>query len=318
MNYIDLLIVLILAGFMYVGYMRGFVRDLADLLVLIVAIWLAAISFSGVGNWLGSVMPLPDGFASTIGFFFVWFIVLFIYYILMIFFYDMLPENIRSSKYNRWFGPVPAAIRGLLFVWFTINLIFLLVIAGPIKQTLEHSFFSRQLLKSNAVVGGFVTRTFGSAVVDTVNFLTVKPQSGESVQLGFTTTDVKPDAVSAQKMLELVNEEREANNLKPLVFDAKLAQVGEAHCRDMFARGYFSHNTPEGKTPFDRMDAANVIYLIAGENLALAPTADAAFMGLMNSPRHKANILSGDFGKLGIGVIDGGVHGKMFAQEFTN
>lgn len=318
MNWVDLIIILVTALFVWAGYMRGFVRDLADLLALVVAIWLATISFSAVGNWIGSVLPLPDGFASTVGFFFVWFIILFIYYILMIFFYDMLPENIRSSKYNRWFGPVPAALRGLLFVWFTVNLVFLLVIAGPIKQTLEHSFFSRQLLKSNSVVNSFVTKTFGSAVVDTVNFLTVKPQSGETVQLGFTTTDVKPDTTSAQKMLDLVNKERVANNLKPLVMDNKLTQVGEAHCRDMFARGYFSHNTPEGKTPFDRMDAAGVIYLIAGENLALAPTADDAFAGLMNSPRHRANMLSADFGKIGIGVIDGGVHGKMFAQEFTN
>jgi uncharacterized protein YkwD len=38
----------------------------------------------------------------------------------------------------------------------------------------------------------------------------------------------------------------------------------------------------------------------------------------MNSPGHKANILSISFGKVGIGVIDGGIYGEMFCQEFTN
>lgn len=52
-----------------------------------------------------------------------------------------------------------------------------------------------------------------------------------------------------------------------------------------------SSNTPEGLTPFDRMK---------------------------NSPNTEKNILNQDFGKLGIGVIDTGVYGKMFVREFTN
>ena len=54
------------------------------------------------------------------------------------------------------------------------------------------------------------------------------------------------------------------------------------------------------------------------ENLALAPNVDIAHKGLMNSPGHRANILSPSFGRVGIGVIDGGGYGKMFAQEFAD
>jgi uncharacterized protein YkwD len=38
----------------------------------------------------------------------------------------------------------------------------------------------------------------------------------------------------------------------------------------------------------------------------------------MNSPGHRANILGADYGKVGIGIIDGGVYGRMFVQEFSN
>ena len=86
----------------------------------------------------------------------------------------------------------------------------------------------------------------------------------------------------------------------------------------MFARGYFAHDTPEGLSPFDRMREANVRFTTAGENLALAPTIPVAHTGLMNSPGHRANILRREFGRVGIGVMDGGMRGLMVSQEFRN
>lgn len=318
MNFVDLIILVAVALFLYIGYLRGFIRDLADLLAIVIAIFLASLAYNNVGNWLTKVVAIPDGFAGTIGFFLVWFIVMLIYFGIMTFFYDLIPDEIRYSKLNKWSGLVPGFARSVLYVWFTLNLLSLLVIAGSFKQTLAGSFVYRNLTQNNAIVGDFVSKTFGPAVVDTINFLTVKPQSNESVALGFTTTDVRVDGASAQEMFKLLNTERKNRGLREFIFDDKLAKVGEGHCRDMFARGYFSHNTPDGKTPFDRMDAAGIYYLIAGENLALAPTVEEAFTGLMNSPGHKANMLSSDFGRIGISVIDGGTRGKMFAQEFTN
>jgi uncharacterized protein YkwD len=66
------------------------------------------------------------------------------------------------------------------------------------------------------------------------------------------------------------------------------------------------------------MHEANVRFLTAGENLALAPTLEIAHRGLMNSPGHRANILNPDFGRVGIGIMDGGMRGLMVSQEFRN
>ena len=119
-------------------------------------------------------------------------------------------------------------------------------------------------------------------------------------------------------MLELVNGERIAAGLRPLAPDAELAEVARQHSTDMFARGYFAHATPEGRDPFERMRAANIRFDTAGENLALAPTLQIAHTGLMNSPGHRANILQPDFGRVGIGIMDGGIHGLMVTQDFRN
>lgn len=318
MNFVDLIILVSVALFLYIGYLRGFIRDFAGLLVLLGALWLATVAYVGVGAWLTSTFGLPEGLAITTGFFLVWFVIELIYFILVTFFYDKIPENWRNISYNRWFGLLPAFARSVLFIWFTINLVFLFAVSGTLKQQLDDSFFARQLTKNNQVVSNFVSRTFGPSATDAARFLTVQPDSGESIQLGYTTKAVTVDTASAKEMLTLLNKERKANGLRELTLDDKLIKVGEAHCRNMFAEGYFSHNTPDGKTPFDRMNAAGINFLIAGENLALAPTVNEAFAGLMDSPGHKANMLSPEFGRVGIAVIDGGKYGKMFAQEFTN
>jgi len=38
----------------------------------------------------------------------------------------------------------------------------------------------------------------------------------------------------------------------------------------------------------------------------------------MNSPGRRANILRPQFGRVGIGIMDGGVHGLMVTQNFRN
>jgi uncharacterized protein YkwD len=86
----------------------------------------------------------------------------------------------------------------------------------------------------------------------------------------------------------------------------------------MFRRGYFAHITPDGKSPFDRMRSAGVRYLSAGENLALGQTLNICHNGLMHSPGHRANILDPSYGRVGIGILDGGMHGLMVTQNFRN
>ena len=119
-------------------------------------------------------------------------------------------------------------------------------------------------------------------------------------------------------MLELVNSERTAAGLQPLAADPELTEVARQHSADMFKRGYFAHVTPENRSPFDRIREADVRFLTAGENLALAPTVQLAHNGLMNSPGHRANILPSSFGRVGIGIMDGGMHGLMVTQNFRN
>jgi uncharacterized protein YkwD len=86
----------------------------------------------------------------------------------------------------------------------------------------------------------------------------------------------------------------------------------------MLKKGYFSHISLNYKTPFDRIKEAGINYKTAGENLAFAQSVKIAHTGLMNSPGHKANILNPKFGKIGIGILDAGIHGIMVTQNFKD
>ena len=103
-----------------------------------------------------------------------------------------------------------------------------------------------------------------------------------------------------------------------LRFDASLQKIARLHSEDMFIRGYFSHYSPENETVAERAMKNDVNYMVIGENLAYAPDLELAHEGLMNSPGHRANILSPEFEKVGIGIMDGGVYGLMVTQVFSN
>jgi len=121
-----------------------------------------------------------------------------------------------------------------------------------------------------------------------------------------------------QDMLDLLNQEREACGLKPLEIDYRLERMARLYCLEMVSYDFFSHTSPVSGNLLDRVVSSDVPdgWLIAGENLAGAPTVELAFKGLMNSPAHKANMLEEEYTHVGIGVVAGGPYGKMFVQEF--
>jgi uncharacterized protein YkwD len=163
-----------------------------------------------------------------------------------------------------------------------------------------------------------LSEVFGGAIRDSLTFLTVLPESGERVDIPYKPKKLTIDEVSEAQMLKLVNQERVKVGAKELKVDPTIVSVARAHSRDMWERGYFSHTNPDGLSPFDRMERGGVKFSAAGENLALAPNVQMAHQGLMNSSGHKRNILDPQFGRIGIGVIDGGIYGKMFTQNFAN
>jgi uncharacterized protein YkwD len=114
----------------------------------------------------------------------------------------------------------------------------------------------------------------------------------------------------------LLNNDRAKNGLPALKSNSQLTRVAESHAKDMIARGYFAHNTPEGKTPFQRMQEAGITYSTAGENLAINSSVAAAETAFMNSSGHRANILNSSYTDVGVGVVQNSSGQMYVVQEF--
>lgn len=112
-----------------------------------------------------------------------------------------------------------------------------------------------------------------------------------------------PPAQLEKTMLAELNAARKADGEAPLEWSGKLGAIADARSRDLLARSYFAHVTPDGKTVADLAARDGVPYLVIGENLAFAPTLNVAFHGLMQSPEHRANILRRGFHRVGIGIV---------------
>jgi uncharacterized protein YkwD len=100
--------------------------------------------------------------------------------------------------------------------------------------------------------------------------------------------------------------------------DPVLQAAARDHSLDMYRRKYFSHMTPDGKNPFDRMREHQAHFVTAGENIAFAPDMNQAEESLLASPDHRANILNADFRCVGIGVYRAAGYEEMFTQDFSD
>jgi uncharacterized protein YkwD len=187
-----------------------------------------------------------------------------------------------------------------------------------VKTDITGSKIGGVLIQKTSGLEAKVNEIFGGAIEDSLTYLTVKPGSREVVPISVDKRELTIDEAAEKGMFDLVNEERKKRELKELEWDQKITVVARAHAKDMWERSYFGHVSPEDEDVAVRLDEADIGYNIAGENLALAPTLSTAHTGLMNSEAHRENILEKDFKKIGIGVIDNGVYGKMFVQVFTN
>jgi uncharacterized YkwD family protein len=119
------------------------------------------------------------------------------------------------------------------------------------------------------------------------------------------------------QVVDLTNQQRAANGCGALKVNPTLTQVAQAHSADMAANNYFSHDSQNGASPFDRMSAAGYRFSAAAENIAAGQrTPGDVVTAWMNSEGHRANILNCTYTEIGVGYATGGSYGTYWTQDF--
>lgn len=315
---VDLLLLAILLLGAWAGWSRGFVSAALDLLLLAASLAAAFLGWREASHWIERAVPALGVWIPPLCFVGLFLLVHFLLGSVVLRLLRRMPRQLHGHALNRLLGIVPGALNGAMYAVVAAVLLLTLPLGARMGSWAQESVLAERFAAPAEWVEAQLAPMFDPAVKRTMQLITVGPDSREGITLPFQVATVTPRPDLEEQMLHLVNAERRAAGLRALDADTVLTPVARAHSQDMFARGFFSHYTPEGRDLEYRLRGAQVRYLTAGENLALASTVYNAHKGLMLSPGHRANILRPQFGRLGIGILDGGSHGLMVTQVFRN
>ncbi len=324
-NQVDLLLLAVFGLAILDGRRRGLAPYVSELSAFSLALGLAFVLFQPLGSLLHRALGVSAGIAGFGSFLLLLVAGHALAQVPVRPLAGRLAEGLRprlGPARFRQAGAVPAV--GTAVVISAVVLSGLVVLPGNDTRSLVlGSALGSTLAQGSAFMQPGLRSLLVPASHDTRSILQpgASPDTGENAfyKLQFPPNlQVELDVPAENHMLEQINRVRSQAGLSQLAMDPLLQEVARLHSRDMYQRRYFSHDTPDHKTPYDRMREQRVHYVTAGENIAFAPDGDQAWESLMHSPDHRANILNPDFRCVGIGAYRGSGYEEMFTQDFAD
>ncbi|UEG50980.1 CvpA family protein [Ferruginibacter lapsinanis] len=315
MNYTDIISLTIIIMGIFLGYKKGFISCLIDMVSLTAAIFFGVLLKQSLLGYVNNLFPSNIEYNPFIAFLIPALFFLVLYAFLLSFLKKAIPVQVHKNYFNKFGGILPGILFGIVLTGISLHASTNLSLNEAINKDIETSYASDVLVN--------ITNRHTDAPIQKVTSYENIAATGNGkihteTLLPFKSNKFQERPDLEALMLDIINKERHLQHLRLLTYDKDLRRVALDHSADMLERGYFSHNTPEGIDPFMRMKKAKIVYTVAGENLALSNDLYKAYTQLMLSPDHRANILNASYGRLGIGILDAGEYGLMISQEFRN
>ena len=320
LNWVDVVLVLIILVSALAGLQRGLIRGALDLVAVVVSLLIASYSYHRAADLISSHIATSDVVANIIGFVVVLAIVQFAFSALVLGPLTPLIWSIRkipiSKQIDGLLGVIPGAIKGVVLAAAIAFVLVLTPLGNSFDQPVGQSKVAAHLLSG---ANEAIAKSDGHAGINLAGMMLVtEPDTAQGTTLPFhETSGYHESEADEQTMLAQVNQSRLEHGLAALKDDPQLRQLAAAHSEEMLKLGYFAHESPVNGSPTDRANAVGINYTVFGENIAYAPTIDVAERGLMRSPSHRANILSPEFTRVGIGVIVTSFGTRMVTQDFA-
>ena len=165
-------------------------------------------------------------------------------------------------------------------------------------------------------------RTPTQAVAFLLGFWIALWLSPLTVRVAHAGTEPEGSFVALESGLhEAVNRERAQHHRIPLIRLPELDALARAHSTDMARRTYFSHESPEGANPLDRIQGAGVEGIsLAAENLGRTDRSDptrSIVRGWLESPEHRRNLLAPPFNATGVGIARAADGALLYTQVYV-
>jgi uncharacterized protein YkwD/uncharacterized membrane protein required for colicin V production len=319
MNIVDIALLVIIGTLAVMGLRRGLIMGALDLLGIAAGLVIASLYYQHL------IDPLIDfglsrETAAIVAFVVLNIVALTIASAITGFIFQPL-SRLPWPFFFRWgdsiLGIIPGAIKGLALAAVIVLPLAFLQRPQIVSDAVRASRFAEPLVGVGLDVLYTAIDQYGINLADFA-VITSQPAS-DFTELPFTVTEgMGVDDAAEMEMVTLVNRARTEQGLHPLAVDPELTAVSRAHSEEMFRFGYFAHTSPvTGSNSGDRLNAAGVRYVAAGENLAYAPSVRTAHLRLLNSRDHYAIIMNPNFTRIGIGIIRADNRGLMITQTFA-
>ncbi|PKN53483.1 MAG: hypothetical protein CVU55_02350 [Deltaproteobacteria bacterium HGW-Deltaproteobacteria-13] len=118
---------------------------------------------------------------------------------------------------------------------------------------------------------------------------------------------VSREVLTREAVITLTNNARALNGLPPLKENQFLNAIAETRAQDMLDKQYFAHVSPTGQQASDIAQEVGYHYKVIAENIGSGNfyTNQKIVDGWMQSPGHRANILSTEVEDIGAAVLKG-------------
>ena len=123
----------------------------------------------------------------------------------------------------------------------------------------------------------------------------------------------------SREVVELINVERQEQQLQPVMYDPELTQIAVIKAQDMVQRHYFEHVSPYYGAPWDLATLFDYTYTSFGENIARnIKSPEVAVKAWMASPSHRDNILKEHYTNTGVAIAQDSKGNYYWVQMFSS
>jgi membrane protein required for colicin V production len=309
---LDFILGMSLAGLLVRGWGRGFVREILDLVGLVVGIWIAFRLSGPLGEFLTDRFAMSPEVA-TVGAGVALFLLFGVSLSIAAHYLSGVMGLPGLSLINNAGGAVTALGWGTALILVLVNIVRVLPIAAAWDETLGDS----TVVEAIAGPDAFPQTMFNSVVADNplgylqslqsvLGAARAVPEGYEVLRIPAAPSDeVRQVREEASRVLGWVNAFRAGEGLGGLDSSAVLTDVAEDRALAMYGNGRLSREHPPGDSVAGDLAGAGVRLAAAGENLALASSARAAFDGMRDSATGLDQLITVGYDRAGVAVVDG-------------
>lgn len=305
---IDFILGLALAGMLVRGWLRGFVREMLDLVGLVVGIWLAFRLSAPFGDFLTDSFGVSPE-VGRVGGGILLFVLFGVLLSVAAHFLTKMMNLPGLSMVNRVGGAGVAIGWGVAVVLIVVSLLAVVPVPDGWREQLDDSRMVEYIAGDEAVPRGLFESLAGDNVMSAMASLREIFGSPRAVPQGAQVLDIPPalpDEIrqaraEAAAVVERLNEDRVGVGLDAVQPVDAITALAESQAEFLYTSGRL-HKIEDCGAELGRR---SYTVLRCSNGVALAGTAHAAYSGIYESVEGGAMIESPGFDRVGAAVVEG-------------